>query len=112
MSMIVLLVSILILILKFSEKKPVSLLTQAKFDLRDWKYTGKDPESQSTVLVWDTYMGHQKGYFNVTGISCTDDHGENNEESHFITSTESLRPSRIRLFRTVKTKITIARSVE
>ena len=37
-------------------REACSLLTQARFDLRDWKYTGKDPESQSTVLglIWDT----------------------------------------------------------
>ncbi|XP_011068817.1 PREDICTED: uncharacterized protein LOC105154792 [Acromyrmex echinatior] len=37
-------------------REACSLLTQAKFDLRDWKYTSKDPESQSTVLelIWDT----------------------------------------------------------
>ncbi|XP_011060729.1 PREDICTED: uncharacterized protein LOC105149775 [Acromyrmex echinatior] len=37
-------------------REACSLLTQARFDLRDWKYTGKDPKSQSTVLglIWDT----------------------------------------------------------
>ena len=90
-------------------REACSLLTQAEFDLRDWKYTGKDPESQSTVLgpIWDTKRDIlMLPEFPAPTIT------EKITKRVILSQVQKLGPSRIHLSHTVKTKITIARSVE
>jgi len=55
-------------------------------------------------------MGHQKGYSNITGISCINDHGEDDEESRKYRKFTTLSDSSVPYF--FKIKIIIARSMD